>query len=107
MLKRVRWVRNQLAHNADAFQISKEPDLTFVRDFYVRMLSGQDPLAQLRNAEKAKKTGVPGKEQMATANKRAASRAENGKNTARLIGALVVLGLLAILYLLAFRLRFG
>ena len=49
-LKHVRWVRNQIAHDSGAFQISEPDDLDFVQDFRSRILSGDDPLTRLRKA---------------------------------------------------------
>ncbi|MBQ9544288.1 MAG: hypothetical protein IJV00_04090, partial [Clostridia bacterium] len=48
MLKHVRWARNQIAHVSGSYPISEPEDLKFVRDFYSRILSGNDPLTQLR-----------------------------------------------------------
>ncbi len=50
MLKHVRWVRNQIAHDSGIYQISEPEDMTFVRDFYNRIFSGQDSLTLLRKA---------------------------------------------------------
>ena len=49
-LKHVRWVRNQIAHEADTLQISKPTDLSFVQDFHDRILSEEDPLTLFRKA---------------------------------------------------------
>ena len=51
MLKHVRWVRNQIAHDSGAYQVSEPEDLEFVRNFYDRIFSGQDPLTLLRKEE--------------------------------------------------------
>lgn len=53
MLKHVRWVRNQIAHDSGTYQISEPEDLDFVRDFHDRIFSGHDPLTSLRKAIKA------------------------------------------------------
>lgn len=53
MLKHVRWVRNQIAHDSGVYQISEPEDLEFVLDFYERIFSGQDPLTLLRKATEA------------------------------------------------------
>ena len=60
MLKHVRWVRNKLAHDSGAYQISEENDIAFVQDFYERIFYGSDPLTQLR---KTKQTGWNGSQQ--------------------------------------------
>ena len=46
-LKHLRWVRNQLAHEANSAGMATETDLLQVRDFHDRLLKGQDPLAML------------------------------------------------------------
>ncbi len=51
MLKHIRWVRNQIAHDSGAYQVSESEDLEFVRNFYDRIFSGQDPLTLLRKEE--------------------------------------------------------
>ena len=51
MLKHLRWVRNQIAHDITGGTISDEADLTMVRDFYERIFSGEDPFTQLRKAQ--------------------------------------------------------
>ena len=48
MLKHIRLVRNQIAHDAHTYQVSDPEDLEFVRDFYDCIFSGQDPLTILR-----------------------------------------------------------
>ncbi len=54
MLKRIRWVRNQIAHSPDVFQVCEGSDLSFVREFYSRMITRQDPLSELIIAKKEK-----------------------------------------------------
>ncbi len=44
-LKHVRWVRNQIAHEAADERISKDDDTRFVLDFYDRIMRQTDPLA--------------------------------------------------------------
>lgn len=53
-LKRLRWIRNQLVHDADSFDtlnITKE-DISYLNEFRSRILNCEDPFAQLRNIEK-------------------------------------------------------
>lgn len=50
MLKHVRWVRNRIAHELENGPTSEISDLSFIQDFYDRILSGQDPLSLLRKA---------------------------------------------------------
>lgn len=50
MLKHVRWVRNQIAHDSGVYQISEPEDLEFVQDYRNRIFSGQDSLTLLRKS---------------------------------------------------------
>lgn len=59
MLKHLRWVRNQIAHDTTGVAISEESDLIMVREFYKRILSGEDPFAQLRKSQDWKKELFP------------------------------------------------
>ena len=47
-LKHLRWVRNQIAHDSGQLPICEEEDIRDVNDFYDAVMSGQDPLTQLR-----------------------------------------------------------
>lgn len=47
-LKHLRWVRNQIAHDSGRILICDESDIQDVNDFYDDIMSGCDPLAQLR-----------------------------------------------------------
>ena len=47
-LKHLRWVRNQIAHDSGQILICDESDIQDVNDFYDDIMSGRDPLAQLR-----------------------------------------------------------
>ena len=47
-LKHLRWVRNQIAHDSGQIQICNECDIQNVNDFYNDIMSGCDPLTQLR-----------------------------------------------------------
>lgn len=49
-LLHVRKVRNLIAHETSAYPFSDHEDLLFVKDFYSRILSTQDPLTLLREA---------------------------------------------------------
>lgn len=51
-LKRLRWLRNQIAHEMYASDCGVD-DIVRLRDFYDRILRQQDPLAVLRRAEQA------------------------------------------------------
>ena len=47
-LKHLRWVRNQIAHDSGQIQICEERDIQDVNDLFDDIMSGYDPLAQLR-----------------------------------------------------------
>ena len=49
-LKRVRAVRNELAHSTDTFsrRMCNSDDVEFIRAFYARILNGTDPLSLYR-----------------------------------------------------------
>lgn len=53
MLKRVRWIRNQLSHEVGTLQsnICTQKDLDFVTTFYSKIMSCAAPLAQMRILE--------------------------------------------------------
>ncbi len=53
-LKRLRWVRNQIAHDSGQIQICEECDIQDVNDFYDDIMSGCDPLTQLRRYREAR-----------------------------------------------------
>lgn len=59
MLKRIRWIRNQLSHEVGTLQsdICTQEDLAFVTTFYSKIMTCKDPLAQMRILkEKERKT---------------------------------------------------
>ena len=47
-LKHLRWMRNRIAHDSGEIQICKECDIQDVNHFYGDIMSGCDPLTQLR-----------------------------------------------------------
>ena len=55
MLKHIRWVRNQIAHEFSADSVSEPGDTEFTQEFYRRILSGQDPLTLYRKKREAKR----------------------------------------------------
>lgn len=65
-LKHVRWIRNQIAHDPDAYLVSTSSDLAFLQEFYSRILLGQDPIALLRKATHASHFSQPKQEQKQT-----------------------------------------
>ena len=54
-LKRVRWVRNQLAHVVGTLEsdLCTENDLEWVQDFHERIINGNDPFAIIRTSKNA------------------------------------------------------
>ena len=54
-LKRLRWIRNKIAHDPDNNRISEPDDLRSVREYYERIVSGKDSLTLLRRALEADK----------------------------------------------------
>ena len=50
-LKRMRWLRNQIAHETSAADCGVE-DATWLEEFHIRLLDRRDPLAQLRQADR-------------------------------------------------------
>ncbi|MDE7278527.1 MAG: hypothetical protein K2N26_02230 [Oscillospiraceae bacterium] len=50
-LKRVRWLRNQIAHESSATECSEE-DAAWLEDFHRRLLERQDSLALLREVDR-------------------------------------------------------
>ena len=68
MLKRVRWARNQIAHDSSAYQLSEPSDLAFVQDFYCRIFTGEDALTQLRKANERTQSRTQPRTQYQTRN---------------------------------------
>ncbi|MBO4411994.1 MAG: hypothetical protein IK088_07600 [Lachnospiraceae bacterium] len=55
MLKHIRWVRNQLAHEVGYDSvIQKEGDHEWLQSFYDRLNAAEDPLALLRKQQESK-----------------------------------------------------
>ncbi len=54
-LKHLRWVRNRIAHDDEPFRICTERDVRDVNDFRHAIISGQDPLTELRKYREASK----------------------------------------------------
>ena len=54
MLKHIRWVRNQIAHDTSDAPFSTEADLEFTNAFYDRIINQNDPFSHLRKAEQRK-----------------------------------------------------
>ena len=105
-LKHVRWVRNQIAHDSAAYQRSEPADLQFVKEFYSRVLSGRDPLTQLRKIREHKKKQSlkkPPKRQQEQARVRRPQPPERPKKRGAAAIILIVLGLALLLLTLYLR----
>lgn len=104
MLKHLRWVRNQIAHDSGGYLMSGPEDLRNVREYRQRILSGTDALALLIQAtradsgEKRQKKRTPvGSDKTPPAPATAAP-----KDTHRVwIDALIVIGIVVLLLILA------
>ena len=99
MLKRVRWVRNQIAHNSGAYHSSTLADLAFVQDFHSRIISGQDPLSLLRRTSAARLTTPPKKQPQANS-PQPLSPVQSRKNSRVFIVALISLGIIMLIIFL-------
>lgn len=55
MLKHVRWIRNQFAHEIGTLEsdICTINDLNYIKDFYDRIQNGTDPFTLIRKAKKS------------------------------------------------------
>ncbi len=56
-LKHVRWVRNQLAHEIGTLEagICTIDDLNYIKDFYNRILRGNDPFTLMRKTKETER----------------------------------------------------
>lgn len=106
MLKHIRWVRNQIAHDSGISQISEREDLEFVQDFYERIFSGQDPLTLLR---KAIETEAERRKQQKTQHTNPAQTytpprtyTSDNRKTHGWIGIIIGLGILALILVILF-----
>lgn len=102
-LKHLRWVRNQIAHDSGQIQICEERDVRDASDFYNDIMSGHDPITQLRkfceNRAAAKKASRPASSVSAQA---ASGSSDNAPSTRRRIGCfaatlLLIAGTVAII----------
>lgn len=99
-LKRVRWLRNQIAHEITATDCTVD-DVEYLQDFHDRLLCQQDPLAVLRRTRQAVRPATP---RLRPTPKRQISRSDQeppdiGK---RLLWGMIVLGILVIWGVLLF-----
>lgn len=103
MLKHVRWVRNQIAHNSGTYQMSEPEDLNAVQDFYDRILSGTDSLALLRKTIQEESKPKTQKKPRVTHDETPAfsSHSSEKERPEVWIGILVGIGILALIFLLS------
>lgn len=99
-LKRVRWLRNQIAHTMTATDCAVD-DVEYLQNFHDRLLCQQDPLAVLRRTRQAVRPATPRphpipQKQVTYSNQEPAGI---GKG---LLWSMVVLGVLGILGVLLF-----
>ena len=102
-LKRVRWLRNQIAHEMTETDCAAD-DVRYLQDFHDRLLHRQDPLAAL---SRARRIARPAASRRPAPPRRAAvysRRAPARRWKRRFWGvAVVVIGLLAVLLLFYFQ----
>ena len=60
-LKRVRWLRNQIAHEASATDCN-ESDVAWLEEFHIRLLEQRDPLALLWKSNQERSRSSPWRE---------------------------------------------
>lgn len=63
MLKHVRWLRSQIAHEPSVTDCNEE-DVAWLENFHRRLLEQQDPLALIRKAERERSNYSPRRESM-------------------------------------------
>lgn len=108
MLKHVRWVRNQIAHEGSDYCVSEGEDVDFIYDFYDRIFDGEDPISQLEKAASAPDKKSRKTQQVQRNEKTYGDRDEPRKNGG-CVGCLVFMMLLlaaifaGLIYLLFFR----
>lgn len=97
-LKRVRWLRNQIAHEMTATDCTTD-DVKYLQAFHDRLLHQKDPLAVLRKARRAARPTAP--RQQATPQRRVSYSNQEQTGMGKgliwgviMIGVLVVLGVL-------------
>lgn len=61
MLKRVRWLRSQIAHETSVTECNEE-DAAWLEEFHRRLLERQDPLALLNTAKRKQSNYTPQRE---------------------------------------------
>ena len=98
LLYRARRVRNQIAHGTEEYQISDPEDLAFVKDFYDRIFTSQDPLTLLRKSiEESERRQQPQSQSQPPV--RYPSRPLPKRKSNKWIGFAVAAGLLALVIL--------
>lgn len=97
-LKRVRWLRNQIAHEMTATDCAVD-DVEYLQDFHDRLLCQQDPLAVLRRTRQAVRPATPRPQTIPQKQISYSNQEPTGIGKGLLWGV-IVLGILVILGLL-------
>lgn len=99
-LKRVRWLRNQIAHEMTVTDCAVD-DVEYLQDFHDRLLCQQDPLAVLRRTRQAARLTTP-RTRPTPKSQISYSDQEPTDIGKRLLWGMIVLGVLVILGVLLF-----
>lgn len=99
-LKRVRWLRNQIAHETTATDCSAD-DVAYLQDFHDRLLRQQDPLAALRRTRRAARPTVL-RRQVTPQRQAAYSDQEPDGMGKGLLWGVIAIGVLVVLGILLF-----
>lgn len=100
-LKRVRWLRNQIAHETTVTDCSAD-DVAYLQDFYDRLLRQQDPLAVLRRAKRTVRPTVPRPQVTPQRQVSYSNQEPDGGMEMGLLWGVIVVGALLILGVLLF-----
>lgn len=99
-LKRVRWLRNQIAHEMTATDCTTH-DVAYLQEFHDRLLRQQDPLAALRRTRRAARPAAP-RRQVTPQRQAAYSNQEPDGMGKGLLWGMIVIGILVVLGVLLF-----
>jgi len=100
-LKRVRWLRNQIAHETTVTDCSAD-DVAYLQDFHDRLLLQQDTLAALRRTRQAARPAAPRPQVIPQRQASYFNQEPDGMGKGLLWGVIVVVGALLILGMLLF-----
>lgn len=91
-LKRVRWLRNQIAHEMTATDCTTD-DVGYLQAFHDRLLQQKDPLAVLRRARKVAQPTAP-QRRVSYSNQEPVSMGKELLWGLFVVGVLIILGVL-------------